>query len=165
MRRSLLLLLFAIGTCAGCGGTADPAPTTPATLPTPVPPAPTPVPSLDPRAGGFVCPLGRGNGPGTNCPHTEGTLSVQVNRAIDQAISEHPNLFDFSGGEPVVLDHDRYINTVVANLNAQSGVCAINDGEEIGVKNTNAFNEQWNIWFSRGLVRRTYVTTCAPAAF
>jgi len=57
------------------------------------------------------------------------------------------------------------ILTMVANLNAMDGICAVDDGEEIGVKNTNAFNEQWNIYFSRGLVRRTYVTTCSPAAF
>src|SRR6185369_3575523 len=143
----LALVAFAACTLAGCGGEA-PVPTTPiAVVPTP---APTPAPVADPRAFGHICPLGAGNGPGLDCPHTQGTLSVQVNRAIDQALAEHPDLFDFSGDTPRVLDHARYTRIVVGNLNTMSGVCAIDDGEEIGVKNTNAYNEQWNIWFSRG---------------
>jgi hypothetical protein len=159
--RRVLPLLVA-GTLLGCGGSTSQAPTVPATIPTPVP-AITPTPG--PNLGANSCSLGPGHGIGTDCPHTQAELGTQVNQAIDKALAEHPELFNFSGATPQVLDHDRYIQAVVANLNAQPGVCAKDDGEEIGVKNTNAFNEQWNIWFSRGFVRRTYVTTCFPAAF
>jgi hypothetical protein len=38
-------------------------------------------------------------------------------------------------------------------------------GEEIALKNTNAFNEQYNIWTSGGYTRRAYITTCFPARF
>jgi hypothetical protein len=48
------------------------------------------------------------------------------------------------------------------------GVCAIFDGEEIGVKNTNAFNDQYDIHLASGHVRRgegSYRATCTPAQF
>jgi hypothetical protein len=52
----------------------------------------------------------------------------------------------------------------VAAIQAQ-GICAKDDNEEIAVKNSNAFNEQYNIWTSGGYVRRSYITTCFPAQF
>jgi hypothetical protein len=161
--RSLAAAVFAAGSLVGCGN-STPAPTTPVPVTTP-PVVTTPAPVADPRAYGHICPYGSGNGPQFPCPHTQGTLNVQVNRALDQVLQERPELFNFNSDIPIVLDHDAYIKAVVQRLNTMDGVCAINDGEEIGVKNTNAFNEQWNIWYSKGLVRRTYVTTCSPAAF
>ena len=56
---------------------------------------------------------------------------------------------------------------MVRNLHAQN-VCAIVELEEIAVKTTNAFNEQYNIWISDGHIRkgpRAHITTCFPATF
>jgi hypothetical protein len=53
---------------------------------------------------------------------------------------------------------------LVAAIQAQ-GICAKDDNEEIAVKNSNAFDEQYNIWTSGGYVRRSYITTCFPAQF
>jgi hypothetical protein len=54
---------------------------------------------------------------------------------------------------------------VVAAINAQGGVCAADNNEEIQVKVNNDFNEQFNIWTSAGYTRRSYITTCFPAQF
>jgi hypothetical protein len=53
----------------------------------------------------------------------------------------------------------------VAAINAQGGVCAIDNNEEVAVKVNNDFNEQFNIWTSAGYTRRSYITTCFPAQF
>jgi hypothetical protein len=90
-----------------------------------------------------------------------------VNIAIDQTIAQHPELFnltDLNGPNPRVLDRAKYHQAVAAAIEAQ-GVCVLIEKEELALKNTNDFNEQWNIWTSAGFVRRYYVTTCIPASF
>ena len=55
----------------------------------------------------------------------------------------------------------------VKNLHAQN-ICAIVELEEIAVKTTNEFNEQYNIWISDGHLRKgrgAHITTCFPATF
>jgi hypothetical protein len=136
-------------------------------------PAPTPVPTQNPGSiGAYSCPLP----PGTNtkaalglepCPVLQEHLGTFVNAAIDRAENEHPELFNFNdlaGPSPRVLDKDAY-QTLVAGYLVQSGVCTVIQREELAVKNTNDFNEQWNIYTSSGFVRRKYVTTCVPAWF
>jgi len=147
-------------------------------LPEPVPtlaptPAPTPTPTPNPGSvGAYACRLppssnpNADDGPGS-CPEVQPRLGGQVNAAIDKAERDHPELFDFnelSGPSPRVLDRARYHEVVAENL-VQAGVCAIIEKEEIAVKNTNEFNEQWNIHTSAGFVRRKYVTTCSPSWF
>jgi len=86
-------------------------------------------------------------------------------------VAEHPELFnlndDRGGGSYLVLDRARYHSEVVKNLHARN-ICAIVELEEIAVKTTNAFNEQYNIWISDGHIRkgpRAHITTCFPATF
>jgi hypothetical protein len=48
------------------------------------------------------------------------------------------------------------------------GYCAFYDGEEMAVKNTNKFNDQYDISTSSGYIRRgdgSYRSTCWPAWF
>ena len=146
-----------------CGG-GSPAPTTPVATPAPTP-TPTPAPV------GFTCPLPALPDLRNECPKLQPELYEFVENAIQKTIRENPQLFDFNddrgGGSYRVLDRDRYIKSVVANVHAQ-GVCAREEIEEIQVKNSNAFNEQYNIWTSSGHVRhgpRSYITTCFPAQF
>jgi hypothetical protein len=90
-----------------------------------------------------------------------------VNLAIDRVIATRQELFnmtDLAGGNPRVLDRDAYWMAVKAELEKQ-GVCTIIEKEEFAVKNTNDFNEQWNLWTSTGFVRRRYVTSCSPSWF
>jgi hypothetical protein len=146
-----------------CGG-GSAAPTTPVATPAPTP-TPTPAPV------GFTCPLPALPDLRNECPKLQPELYEFVENAIQKTILENPQLFDFNddrgGGAYRVLDRDRYIKSVVANVHAQ-GICAREEIEEIQVKNSNAFNEQYNIWVSSGHVRhgpRSYITTCFPAQF
>ena len=65
---------------------------------------------------------------------------------------------------PRVLDRDAYWQAVKTELEKQ-GVCTIIEKEELAVKITNTYNEQWNLYTSVGFVRRKYVTTCEPSWF
>ena len=127
--------------------------------------SPTPAPS--PTAQAFVCPLPALPDHG-DCPKLTPVFRDPVNAAIDTAVAEHPELFDLNdnlgGGSYRIKDRGKYLKAVTANLNKQ-GFCVAESPEELGIKNTNTFNEQWNIVTSDLRVRRSYITTCFPAAF
>lgn len=161
--RDLLLSGAVLGTCACGGGGASP-PTVAAT------PTPAPAPSPSPAAT-FTCPLAALPDLHNTCPKLTPQLWQIVENAIQRTIQERPELFNFNdelgGGSYKVLDHDRYIAAVVDRIHAQ-GVCSRAEVEEIQVKTTNEFNEQYNIWVSAGYVRHgpgAYITTCFPAQF
>jgi hypothetical protein len=62
---------------------------------------------------------------------------------------------------------DGYLNGVIKQLNKQ-GVCALYDGEEMAVKSSNNFSEQWDILLASGHIRRgagAYRGVCRPAIF
>jgi hypothetical protein len=103
------------------------------------------------------CELPRGNGNGINCPRESPVYMDAMNEAIDRTLDEHPEFFP--GGQPNV---GGYMDTVVENLK-KMGYCALNDGEEIAVKKTNDFSEQYDIISSGGHVLRAYMATCTPA--
>jgi len=149
------LLVQALATIlAGCGGTGDGDSTNPP------PPAPAPAPPS-----GGSCSLPPGNGPGTNCPFEGPSFQSELESSIDQLIFQRPDIFSGGGPSPLVVKHSEHMNGVVANLRAR-GLCAIVDSDdEIAVKNTNAFNDQYDILLSTGHVRRAYTATCRPAWF
>ena len=144
---------------AACGGGSSASPVAP---PTPTPPSPTPPPVM-----GFVCPLPPSTNLSPTCPTLQPRLGSYVNSSIDTVFVKRPELFNFNdtlGGNPRVLDRTKYHEAVKLELEAQ-GICTLIEKEELATKNTNEFNEQWNIWTSTGYVRRRYVTTCSPAWF
>src|SRR5438445_5927393 len=147
---------------AACGSTSTPtAAGTPAAAPTR-----TPAPAATPQA--FTCFLPAMPDLHNTCPKLTPRYQDYVNTAIDTVMRQQPQLFDFNdtlGGAVRVLDRHKYQTAVVAAINAQGGVCANDNNEEIQLKTTNDFNEQWNIWFSGGYTRRSYITTCFPAQF
>jgi hypothetical protein len=145
--------------------------------PTAVNPMPTPTPNAvaTPKPAVVLAGCGLTAMPDlhTECPHTAPEYGPAVDDAIKKAFDEHPELFDTSqtkgGGiySYKVLDHRKYTTTVVANLQA-AGYCAADQLEEIQVKKSQDFNEQYNIWTSDGYVRLppgAYITTCTPAQF
>jgi hypothetical protein len=138
---------------------------TPTAAPTPEPTA-TPAPAATPQA--FSCPLPAMKDLHNECPKIDSRLLNYVNAAIDNVLQKQPQLFDFSdahGGSVRVLDHHAYQTAVVAAINAEGGVCAADNNEEVQVKINNDFNEQFNIWTSSGNTRRSYISTCFPAQF
>ncbi len=141
-----------------------------APAPTPTPTA-TPVPGPTPTPAAQGCGLSPGGGSGAGCPYLEGVFVDDVNRAIAEAQTEHPELFDFEDGYGGlswrVKDRKKYYDLVKYNLE-RMGYCAAHDEEEIGVKNVNRFNEQYQIMTSYGYSRwgaGAYRATCFPAWF
>jgi hypothetical protein len=156
-----------------CGGPSSPVDPNPGPTPTPLPAA-TPTPTPNPGSvGPYACALPPSSNPSAfvpgpdACPELKPRLGDYVNAAIDGVQREHPELFNFNdlaGSSPRVLDQKKYLQFVAENL-AKNGVCTIIEKEEIAVKNTNDFNEQWNVYAAAGFVRRRYVTTCSPSWF
>jgi hypothetical protein len=167
----------------------DQAPLTPSTTPTaappliviPVPaatppPAPTnpapnnPTPN-NPTPTGGTCPLPAGQW-NENCSMQSQTFLGRVEAAIDEVIATDPGAFDTSRTRGCancyfVRDPTRYVNRVAQAI-TKNGVCGYYDGEELAVKNTNNFNDQYDILTSDMFIRRqggSYRSTCRPAWF
>jgi hypothetical protein len=140
--------------------------------PTPVPsPTPTPVPTPTPTPVALGCGLPHGGGSGAGCPYQGTAFGGDVDLAIEQAQKEHPELFDFNDGYGKlswrVRDRKKYYDLVKYNLE-RMGYCAAHDLEEMGVKNDNRFNEQFQIMTSYGYSRwgpGAYRATCWPPWF
>jgi hypothetical protein len=136
----------------------------------PEPPAPTPAPSPDPPAP-TGCGLPKGEGNGENCPYQRALYANEINHAIARVVNEHPDYFDLTQQESawsfLVKKPELYLGAVVSNLE-DMGFCARFDGAEIALKKTNDFNEQYDIFTSRGFSRwggGAYAATCHPAWF
>lgn len=123
-----------------------------ATPPTTLAPPATPAPPVEV----YGCGLPRGTGLGRDCHKESPQFMDAMNGAIDKVLDEHPEFF--AGG----INVGAYMDEVVENLR-RAGFCALNDGEEIAVKNSNDFSEQYDIISSGGNVLRAYMVTCRPA--
>src|SRR5262245_38382180 len=145
---------------------------TPAATPTPNPAAtPTPAPSSPPATAS--CSLGPGPGNGNDCPYEQPSFLREVEAALDAVVRENPSWFDLNdtrGGCTncyFVKRADQYVNRV-AQLITKNGICGHYDGEELAVKDSNSFNDQYDIFTSDGYIRRqfgSYRSTCHPAWF
>ena len=162
--------------------------TIPVVLPQPTPtpvlggPGPTPTPTPDPGSTPAPspttpppttgsCKLPPSNNPNAACSMASPAFLGDVDEAITLLTKQHPEIFDFGnnicGNCYYVKDVSGYAAGVIRNLTA-AGYCATYDGEELGVKNTNTFNEQYDIHLSSGHIRRgagSYRSTCWPAWF
>jgi len=150
---------------AATPGSPTPSPAAPA--PTPAP-APQPSPSAAPQGS---CKLPPGSGNGQNCTQGNPSFLNDVEASIDQLVKSHPELFDTSLRKCddcyKVLDTRSFTDLMVQTLE-QRGLCATFDGEEFGVKNTNDFNDQYDVLTFDDYLRRgdgAYRSTCRPAAF
>ena len=151
-------------------GPVGPAPSpTPTVIPTPVPKAtPTPEPTPAPPVAS-ACRLPRGTGTGEHCPRTSPAFLGDVQAAIKQLVQEQPGIFKKRECMDCydVTDPDAYVSGIVEQV-ARRGYCAIYDGEELAVKNTNDFSEQYDILSASNAVRsgsESYRATCRPAWF
>jgi hypothetical protein len=142
-------------------------PTAPTAPPNPANPAPAPPPT---SGGSCALPPGQFN---ENCTMQAQTFLGRVEAAIDEVIAQHPGYFNMSrtrGGCAncyQVVDPTGYVNAVARSI-TKNGVCGYYDGEELAVKNSNAFNDQYDILTSDLYIRRqggAYRSTCRPAWF
>ncbi len=62
----------------------------------------------------------------------------------------------------VIQSPSTYLKMIVDALDRQ-GLCAVYDGEELNVRNSNAYNEQFDIVTSSGGSWIKYMSTCSPA--
>jgi hypothetical protein len=105
------------------------------------------------------------------CGRNNPTFLPDVDAAIDLLGQQHPELFNFADsagtGQWRVLDTERYYAGVIANLQRQD-YCAGFDLQNLQLKNSNSFSEDYDILLSDGHVRRgssSYRQTCSPASF
>jgi hypothetical protein len=117
----------------------------------PITPTPTPAPSPTPLALTQIkpCPLPASHGTNDGCYEPKGAqaarLKPQMDAALARVMRERPDLFKFdvvSGGNPWVKDRTAYHVAYAAAL-GDLGVCANIEKEEMSVKDTNEFSEQW----------------------
>ena len=153
-----------------------PTPAPPAPAPPPPPPsgnpnnpAPAPTPPPPPSAS---CGLPHGGGDGFNCPRTGASFLAEVDAAINQVVQQRPDLFDTGdqrgNGGYRIRNIEQFLLLVAANLRGM-GLCAVVDaGGEVAVKNSNGFNDQYDLILSTGHIFRgqgSYTATCRPACF
>jgi hypothetical protein len=142
----------------------------PAATPTPAPGSdPTPPPAPPPSGGS--CRLPPSSTPDAPCSMQSPSFLGPVDKAITQLTEQQPSLFDFNQKTCEncfhVRNEEAFVTGVIKNLNA-AGYCAYYDGEELAVKNSNSFNEQYDILVSSGHIRRgagSYRSTCNPSWF
>jgi hypothetical protein len=171
--RSVVVAALVASGCGGGSPTSNPPVTLPQATATPVATATaTPIPTATGTPGTITaaCPLGKGT-VDTSCNRTSAAFLTEVDAAIDKLVADRPEIFDtrdLAGPrEYKVRDIDAYYEGVAQNLRAQ-GFCAGFDLQELQVKNSNSFNDQYDIMISQGYVRRgsgSYRSTCSPAAF
>jgi hypothetical protein len=146
---------------------------TPAPTPTPATPAPTPTPTpaAPPPTGGGSCTLPPSNNPTAPCSAGSQSFLAQVDAAITYVTQQQPALFDFDdkkcGNCYRIKNEAKFVDAVEIRL-GQQGLCTYYDGEELAVKNTNSFNDQYDIVLSSGHIRRgagSYRVTCRPSWF
>lgn len=143
---------------------AAPAPNNPA----PNNPAPAPN-NPPPAAQGCSLPAGTWN---ENCSMQTQSFLARVEAAIDEVIRTQPQIFDTNRTRGcancyLVLEPTRYVNGVAQAI-TRNGICGYYDGEELAVKNSNSFNDQYDILTSDMFIRRqggSYRSTCHPAWF
>jgi hypothetical protein len=145
-----------------CGGkSSSPTGNTP---PPSVPPTTVPVPSPTPPPVSDLCKrLPVVTDPGkSKCSETSSVFSGEVAGAIDRVMAQNPSLF--SGGKATSVGE--YYVKVLDALRAD-GYCAVFDGEEIGVRQQDDFNEQFHVLTSSNFVVQggaSYKSTCTPSA-
>jgi hypothetical protein len=145
-------------------------PDAPAPAPSPDAEAPEPPPQDPPPAPGS-CRLPPSNPSNPTCTSASPQLLAEVEAALDAVIERFPELFDFDDRRCdncyLVKDPRRYVDEVIRQLNRQ-GLCTDGVREELGIKSSNDFSEQYDIILASEHMRRgmsAYRGVCRPAIF
>jgi hypothetical protein len=155
-----LLLVALMLSLQVCGGSSPSGPTdsvTPTPVPTSTPSAgPTPEPPLSETCAklGVGVPDSQ-----AQCQDEAPDFRDQVLEAIGTVQNQHPEMFD--GRQ--VLNAGGYIVELIRALDRQK-LCGWYDGEEMGVKKNDTYNEQYDVLTARSQVRdAVYLGTCSPS--
>jgi hypothetical protein len=126
-------------------------------------PTPTPVPTPDPTPSIQACTLPNQPTNSPNCNRETAQFEAELVRAQDKVRAEQPILFT---GDGRVISVDDYVAAVVVELQAL-GLCASQGGprDEVGIKRSNDWNDQYDIVLGSGETWSNYTTTCRPARF
>lgn len=176
-----LLALLAFAAAGACGRLPEveiptelvnppapsiPPPPSPGESPSPRPspspgasPTPAPSPSSSPPAGSCSLPA---QPDGSPCRAETPSFQSQVEEAQARVRRDRPDLFDGSR----IRNEDAYVQEVARVLRTM-GLCAAQGGprDEVAVKNTNTFNDQYDIVLSTLETWTSYQVTCRPARF
>jgi len=169
MRASRILSAAVLAAAVACSGGSPTQPPIAAPPPTTLPTPPITAPTTPPLTGA-TCSIGKGD-IDAHCARTTPRLLGAVDAAIDRVVKAKPSLFnlqeELSPGSYRVLDAHAYVQAVVEQLIA-AGNCAQVFGDQIQVKDSQEFSEEYDVITSSGFVRRgagSYVKLCSPAAF
>jgi hypothetical protein len=171
--RAFGLICVAVGSqyLAACGGggshaNGDPTPT-PVTADTPTP---APTSSSTPFPGVAGCNLPPVTEAAKKCdevdnhPELSGTFNTEVDDSVNAVRATHPDIFAGDGG---IKDFGAFRVAVVKELESRH-LCVVVDGEELAIKNTNDFNDQYHVELSNRQVRigpGAFRARCYPANF
>jgi len=99
---------------------------------------------------------------GASCSVETPSFQAQVEAAQAEVFRTRPDLF--SGN--LVRSEDAYVQEVARVLRTR-GLCAAQGGpkDEVAVKTTNAWNDQYDIVLASGQTWTSYEVTCRPARF
>lgn len=136
-----------------------PSPTPTATPPSSASPTPLPAETATPTTG--TCTLDP-MPEGSPCRAETPSFQTQVEAAQADVLRLRPDLFD-SGR---VRSEEAYVREVARVLRSR-GLCAAPGGptDEVAVKNTNDWNDQYDIVLASGQPWTSYQVTCRPARF
>lgn len=166
---SRIAVLALSAALASCGGDGNDSTTTP---PVTNPPATTPPTTLapqvlfDPLPGRNSCAR-LGQGRDGNCSRSTPSFLDDVDAVLDDLVRSQANLFENSGSGLRVKSTGQFYVALLQKLD-QRGLCVNFDGEELQVKNSDGFSDQYHMVTSDLILRRgesSYRATCTPAAF
>jgi hypothetical protein len=154
---------------AACGGGGNDSTTSPPVTnpPATTPPAPTPAPvAFDPLPGTSSCARFAAGREG-NCSRSSASFLDVIDSVLDDMVRTEANLFENTGSGLRVRSTGQFYVALLKKLD-QRGLCVNFDGEELQVKNSDGFSDQYHMITSDLILRRgesSYRATCAPAAF
>lgn len=164
--RAAAAIVILAGFVSSCGG-KEPSPVAPASVAPPPTTPPVTTPTPQPPPGFASCSrLGAGR-PQERCPLESPSFANEIEASIDDLFREKPQLFTAVSGGVRVNSTGQFLVGMIEKLDSR-GLCANFDGEEVQVKNSNSFNDQYHLITSAQLLRRgrsTYRATCYPATF
>lgn len=175
MHRVTVAIMIGALALTGCGGSAS-NPSTPTTTPTTTPARPTPTPA--PTPAGLTCTVPEykdadGCSIWTNAKGHPVFLG-EVIEAIGTLKRERPDLFTYDPAhpnlQPLINNKNVYLAGLVKVLARDYGLCARENvwgvpRDEISVKNSNDWSEQYDVMTGAGYVVWSYTVTCRPPTF